>query len=95
VTTLCLLLVSNSKIFERTGLSKLVTNTTLKSLNLDIYKEAEDQVPLYVTDDEGMEILADVLKVNRGLETIDIPRVIMTNVGRKYLLDSLRDNNNE
>jgi hypothetical protein len=95
VTTLCLLLVSNSKIFERTGLSKLVTNTTLKSLNLDIYKEAEDQVSLYVTDDEGMEILADVLKVNRGLETIDIPRVIMTNVGRKYLLDSLRDNNNE
>jgi hypothetical protein len=95
VQTLYLFLISN-KIFERTGMSKLATNTTLKSLNLDIYQDddqgAEDQEPLYVTDDEGMENLADVLKVNWVLTTIDIPRVVMTNVGRKYLLDSLRDN---
>ena len=95
VQALHLSLVSNKK-FERTGISKLATNTTLKSLNLDIYPGelgAEDhQEPLLVTDDKGMKNLADVLKVNRGLETIDIPRVVMTNVGRKYLLDSLRDN---
>jgi hypothetical protein len=96
VQALYLYLVSNKK-FERTGMSKLATNTTLKSLNLDIYlcqddRGAEDQEPLYVTDDEGMKNLADALKVNRGLEAIDIPRVVMTNVGRKYLLDSLRDN---
>ena len=69
--------------------------TTLKSLNLDIYQDyelgAEDHLePLTCY---RLQNLGDVLhKVNRGLETIDIPQVVVTNVGRKYLLDSLRDN---
>jgi hypothetical protein len=72
------------------NLNKLVTNTTLKELHINTctYRTTEAGV----TDDEKMTKLANVLKVNMGLETIKIPHVLMTNTGRSYLLDSLRDN---
>jgi hypothetical protein len=85
---------SSNNILERvcTGRSKLATNTTLRGLNFEVSKHDADPQPLHATDDEGMKKLASVLKVNRGLKTITIPRAMMTNVGRKYILDSLRDN---
>ena len=67
--------------------SNLATNTTLKELELNIIRPDTSQVA-----DEGMEQLANVLRVNRGLEKIDICGGMMTNVGRRYLLESLRDN---
>jgi hypothetical protein len=69
------------------GRSNLASNTTLKELHLyfwgDNYSYASD---------EGMEELANALKSNRGLESIFISGRYMTNVGRRYLLESLRDN---
>jgi len=67
--------------------SNLATNTTLKELELNIIRPDTSQVA-----DEGMEQLANVLRVNRGLEKIDICGGMMTNMGRRYLLESLRDN---
>jgi hypothetical protein len=85
---------SSNDILERvcTGRSKLATNTTLRGLNFEVSKHNADPQPVHATDDEGIKKLASVLKVNRGLETITIPRAMMTNVGRRYILDSLRDN---
>lgn len=88
VKGLQLTLLSFNDIVKRASTSSdLVNNTTLKELELNIIQPDASKV-----DDEGMAELAKVLRCNRGLETIDICMQMMTNIGRRSLLDSLRDN---
>ena len=88
VKGLQLTLLSFNDIVKRASTSSnLATNTTLKELELNIIQPDASKV-----DDEGMAELAKVLRCNRGLETIDICMQMMTNIGRRSLLDSLRDN---
>jgi len=88
VKGLQLTLLTFNEIVKRASTSSgLATNTTLKELELNIIQPDTTKV-----DDDGMAELARVLRVNRGLETIDVCRQMMTNVGRRALLDSLRDN---
>lgn len=87
VKGLQLTLLSFNDIVKRGSKSKLATNTTLKELELNIIQPDISQ-----RADEGMKELSKVLRVNRGLERIDIGRGMMTNEGRRYLLESLRDN---
>ena len=81
------LLSFNDIVKRASTCSDLVNNTTLKELELNIIQPDASKV-----DDEGMAELAKVLRCNRGLETIDICMQMMTNIGRRSLLDSLRDN---
>jgi len=88
VRGLQLTLLSFNDIVKRASTSSdLATNTTLKELELNIIQPDASKV-----DDEGMAELAKVLRRNRGLETIDVCMQMMTNVGRRALLESLRDN---
>lgn len=88
VKGLQLTLLSFNDIVKRASTSSdLAKNTTLKELELNIIQPDASKV-----DDEGMAELAKVLRRNRGLETIDICMQMMTNIGRRSLLDSLRDN---
>lgn len=88
VRGLQLTLLSFNEIVKRASTqSDLATNTTLKELVLNIIQPDASKV-----DDEGMAELSKVLRRNRGLETIDICMQMMTNVGRRSLLESLRDN---
>mmetsp|Transcript_28031 Transcript_28031/g.58756 ORF Transcript_28031/g.58756 Transcript_28031/m.58756 type:complete len:388 (-) Transcript_28031:169-1332(-) len=87
VKGLQLTLLSFNDIVKRGSKSKLATNTTLKELELNIIQPDISQ-----RADEGMKELSKVLRVNRGLERIDIGRGMMTNEGRRHLLQSLRDN---
>jgi hypothetical protein len=68
------------------GRSNLANNTTLKRLNLELWED-----DAFVAD-EGIEQIANALKSNRGLEEIIITRGMMTNAGRRLLLESLGDN---
>lgn len=88
VKGLQLTLLSFNEIVKRASSgSGLATNTTLKELELNIIQPDASKV-----DDEGMAELANVLRCNKGLETIDVCRQMMTNAGRRSLLESLRDN---
>lgn len=88
VKGLQLTLLSFNDIVKRASTSSdLAKNTTLKELELNIIQPDASKV-----DDEGMAELAKVLRRNRGLETIDICMQMMTHIGRRSLLDSLRDN---
>mmetsp|Transcript_24930 Transcript_24930/g.68723 ORF Transcript_24930/g.68723 Transcript_24930/m.68723 type:complete len:376 (-) Transcript_24930:1519-2646(-) len=87
VKGLQLTLLSFNDIVKRGCKSKLATNTTLKELELNII-----QPDITQRADEGIKELSKVLRINRGLERIDIGRGMMTNKGRRYLLESLRDN---
>ena len=98
VRVLCLImeLSSNKKIVKRlctgTTQSKLATNTTLKILNLECF---QPYFPTYRATDEsneGIKKLANIIKVNKGLQSISIPIPMITNVGRRHLMGSLRDN---
>lgn len=88
VRGLQLTLLSFNEIVTRASThSNLDTNTTLKELELNIIQPDASKV-----DDEGMLELSKVLRRNQGLETIDICMQMMTNIGRRSLLESLRDN---
>lgn len=87
VKGLQLTLLSFNEIVKRGCTSNLARNTTLKELELNIIQPDTSQLA-----DDGMKELASVLRVNTGLEKIDICRGMMTNKGRRYLLESLRDN---
>lgn len=88
VKGLQLTLLSFNEIVKRASTqSDLATNTTLKELELNIIQPDASKV-----DDEGMAELSKVLRRNKGLETIDVCRQMMTNTGRRSLLESLRDN---
>ena len=88
VRGLQLTLLSFNEIVKRASTrSDLATNTTLKELELNIIQPDASKV-----DDEGMAELSKVLRCNQGLETIDICMQMMTNIGRRSLLESLRDN---
>lgn len=88
VRGLQLTLLSFNEIVKRASTrSALANNTTLKELELNIIQPDASKV-----DDEGMAELSEVLKLNTGLETIDVCRQMMTNAGRRSLLESLRDN---
>eukprot|EP00536_Pseudo-nitzschia_multiseries_P003578 jgi/Psemu1/186242/e_gw1.56.61.1 len=87
VKGLQLTLLAFNDIVKRGCKSKLSTNTTLKELELNIIQPDISQ-----RADEGIKELSKVLRVNRGLERVDIGRGMMTNEGRRYLLESLRDN---
>lgn len=88
VRGLQLTLLSFNEVVKRASTkSSLATNTTLKELELNIIQPDASQVA-----DEGMKELSKVLRVNRGLEKIDVCRGMMTNEGRRMLLESLRDN---
>ncbi len=88
VRGLQLTLLSFNEIVKRASShSNLATNTTLKELELNIIQPDASKV-----DDEGMAELSKVLRRNQGLETIDICMQMMTNTGRMFLLESLRDN---
>lgn len=88
VRGLQLTLLSFNDIVKRASTrSNLATNSTLKELELNIIQPDASKV-----DDEGMAELSKVLRLNQGLEMIDICMQMMTNIGRKSLLESLRDN---
>lgn len=88
VKGLQLTLLSFNEIVTRASTrSCLATNTTLKELELNIIQPDASKV-----DDEGMAELSKVLRCNKGLETIDVCMQMMTNAGRRSLLESLRDN---
>jgi len=88
VKGLQLTLLSFNEIVRRaSSRSCLATNTTLKELELNIIQPDSSKL-----DDEGMAELSKVLRHNRGLEKIDVCRQMMTNIGRRSLLESLRDN---
>jgi len=88
VRGLQLTLLSFNEIVKRASThSNLATNTTLKELELNIIQPDASKV-----NDEGMAELSKVLRCNQGLETIDICMQMMTNIGRRSLLESLRDN---
>ena len=88
VKGLQLTLLSFNDIVKRASTrSDLAANTTLKELELNIIQPDASKV-----DDEGMSELSKVLRCNQGLETIDVCMQMMTNVGRRSLLESLRDN---
>jgi hypothetical protein len=88
VRGLQLTLLSFNEIVKRASTrSALANNTTLKELELNIIQPDTSKV-----DDEGMAELSEVLKRNTGLETIDVCRQMMTNAGRRSLLECLRDN---
>jgi hypothetical protein len=77
---------------NETSASKLATNTTLKVLSYDFFQVV---APMYRATDEsneGIKQLANILQVNKGLEEIFIPFPFITNIGRRHLLGSLRDN---
>jgi hypothetical protein len=74
------------------GNSKLGSNTTLKRLGFFYIPGSIHHA--VVDGDEGMKQLAKVIKVNRGLEHIWISPKFMTNKGRRYILDGVRDNIN-
>jgi hypothetical protein len=61
---------------------KLATNTTLiKKLDFRIFLFEDEEPPvqaLHFNDDEGIKLLANVLKSNTGLEEIGIARIMMT-----------------
>jgi len=69
------------------GRSNLANNTTLEVLDLDLFDPSAGH-----KIDETMEHLANALKSNRRLDTISIAGAMMTNVGRRLLMESLRDN---
>lgn len=80
------------RLCSETSASKLATNTTLKVLSYTFFQVG---APAYRATDgsnEGIEQLANILKVNKGLEGIFIPFPLITNIGRRHLLGSLRDN---
>lgn len=88
VKGLQLTLLSFNEIVRRaSSRSRLATNTTLKELELNIIQPDSSKV-----DDEGMAELSKVLRRNRGFEKIDVCRQMMTNIGRRSLLECLRDN---
>jgi len=88
VKGLQLTLLSFNDIVKRASTrSGLAANTTLKELELNIIQPDASKV-----DDEGMAELSNVLRRNRGLEKIDVCRQMMTNAGRRSLLECLRDN---
>jgi len=88
VKGLQLTLLSFNEIVKRAStMSGLATNTTLKELELNFIQPDHSKV-----DDNGMAELSKVLRRNKGLEKIDVCRQMMTNAGRRSLLDSLRDN---
>jgi len=66
--------------------SNFATNTTLKRLTLTLWVDESSVV------DEGIEQIANALKTNQELQSLNIGRGLMTNVGRRKLLESLRDN---
>jgi hypothetical protein len=82
----------NNYFVKRVSTPKLASNTTLKILNFNFI---QDDTPAYLAtyeSNEGIKQLANILKVNKGLEGIYIRFPIITNIGRRYLLESLRDN---
>ena len=80
------------RLCNETSASKLATNTTLKML---LCTFIQFHAPTYRATDEsneGIKQLANILKVNKGLEGIVIPFPFITNIGRRHMLRSLRDN---
>lgn len=69
------------------GRSNLANNTTLEELDLNLFDPSGRH-----KIDEVMEHLANALKSNRRLATLSIEGAMMTNVGRRYLMESMCDN---
>ena len=76
------------------GRSNLATNTTLKQLSFQHFGNEEDfdNVGMVTVVDGAMRELACALQQNTGLQSIDLDARMLTNHGRRALLDSLRDN---
>jgi len=92
-TVECLRIMSNSitdlEYNNCIATSDLANNRSLKRLTIDRYPDDE----LVCTNhDDAMKQLANALRRNEGLTTIGVVKSMMTNIGRKALLDSLRDN---
>ena len=78
------------------GRSNLATNTTLKRLSFQNLADEsdfddDDFEKVTIVDDAVCE-LASALRQNTGLQNIDLDCRMLTNVGRRALLESLRDN---
>ncbi|OEU12779.1 hypothetical protein FRACYDRAFT_244053 [Fragilariopsis cylindrus CCMP1102] len=80
------------RLCNETSASKLATNTTLKVLCYTFYQVGAPTYRATDESNEGIKQLANILKVNKGLEAISIPFPLITNIGRRHLLGSLRDN---
>ena len=70
--------------------SDLANNRTLKELSIGRYYHNDELV--YTDHDGVMKQLANVLRRNEALTAISLVKSMMTNIGRKALLDGLRDN---
>jgi hypothetical protein len=94
VENLCLTTTprATNSFVKRVFTSKLASNTTLKILNFSFIQAGARTYLATDESNEGIKQLANILKVNKGLSRISIPFPIITNIGRRYLLESLRDN---
>jgi hypothetical protein len=80
------------RLCNETSASKLATNTTLKGLSYNFFQTGAQTYRATDESNEGIKQLANILKVNKGLEGIVIHFPFITNIGRRHMLRSLRDN---